>query len=330
MGGERGNIAEIASRISKDIFKSFGWHRHPRSDENFSCVIDEHGKGGGSPRGTHPTDVVFSYKDPYLGKDVHLLTDLKSYAKDTITHSKLRSAIKSLVATVECAKSSSEWRTKFAIDEQSDHEVRGMLFVHNHDNGYEKNFYEALEKVNVQTLPIKPPEIIHFLGPRDIQRLYTTANDIKRLKGEAELPEDYTFYYPDLVMRMRRGDQWDQTATFETLCGPFIIIRHKEAKETASGFLIYYNRPGDCSEEFEYLLSCFARFQMLESEERIRIRVTDPAANSDLKSHFDLAIKRCVRAWGFDDAREKTLRRIEVERLPAIVANYNPGDMGWE
>ena len=134
------NIAEIAVKISKDIFKHFLWEIHPKRDDNFKCNNPEHLGDGKKPKETHPGDAVFFYDDPYLGKRIYLHTDLKSYAKDSITSTSLRKAFKSLCMTVECANESPEWRNKYSVDPSEPHEVRGMLFIHNHDNGYDKLF----------------------------------------------------------------------------------------------------------------------------------------------------------------------------------------------
>lgn len=326
---ETANIAEIAVKISKDIFKHFLWETHQKRDDNFKCTNDKHLGKGSKPKDTHPGDVVFFYEDPYLGKRIYLHTDLKSYATDSINATSLRSAFKSLCMTVECAKESSEWRNKYSVDASESHEVRGMLFIHNHDNGYDKPFYEAIDKVGLQALPVAPGSILHFLGPHDIQRLYSIGNDIIRLKVEDELPKEYTFYYPDLVMSRRQGDVWDQPATIESLTGPYIIIKHRPAESCGGGYIIYYNRPGETPEEFEYFLDTLSRYQMLESGEKIRIRVTSSAAIDDLKSVFQTAKKKYAKVWGFDPARETILNQIEIDRITSMTNNYNPGDIGW-
>lgn len=231
--------------------------------------------------------------------------------------------------TVECANESSEWRNKYSVDTSESHEVRGMLFIHNHDNGYDKPFYDAIDKVDLPALPVAPGSILHFLGPHDIQRLYSIGNDIIRLKGYKELSDDYTFYYPDLVMSRRLGDVWGQSATIETLTGPYVIIKHQATDSIGPGYLIYYNRPGSSPEEFEYFIDSLSRYQMLESGERIRIRVTDENAVDDLKSVFRMAKKKYVKAWGFDPGRETILDQIEIDRITTVSNNFNPGDMGW-
>ncbi len=68
---------------------------------------------------------------------------------------------------------------------------------------------------------------------------------------------------------------------------------------------------------------------MLESGERILLRVTDPDAPNDLKSIFRMAQKKYVKAWGFDPARDAILSQIQIERITSVTSTYNPGDMGW-
>jgi hypothetical protein len=323
------NIGEIAGKLSKDIFKHFMWDTHPKRDDNFKCANENHVGEGKKPKDTHPGDVVFFYDDPYLGKRVYLHTDLKSYAKDSITSTSLRNAFRSLCMTIECAKESQDWRLKYSVDASEQHEVRGLLFVHNHDNGYDKPFYDAVNKVSLHGLPISPGSIIHFLGPQDIQRLYSIANDIIRLKDEGILPKKYSFYYPDLVMTRRQGDVWEQPATIETLTSPYIIIKHDGTDEHGHGYVIFYNAPGECSEEFEYFLDSLSRYQMLESGEEIRVRVTSTGAIDDLRSKFHMAKKKYIKSWGFDPIRAEILDKIEIDEVTSVTSTYNPGKMGW-
>jgi hypothetical protein len=324
------NVGEIAGRISKEIFQHFFWQKSNKHDENFPCVNNKHLTDGQKQKVSHPGDAVFFYDDPYLSKKIYLHTDLKSYKKETIKVSKLRDALKSLCVTVECANESEDWRKKYSVDDYESHEVRGLLFVHNYDNGYESQFYELINKIDLQGLPLSSGLIVHYLGPHDINRLYSIGNDIIRLIHSGEIGRNYTFYYPDLVMYRRQGDVWNQAATIESLTGPYLFIKHAAVDASnGSGYVIYYNRPGSTPEEFEYFIDCLSRYQMLESTDKIRSRGTDGDAIDDLKSMFHLAKKKYCRAWGFDPAREAILDEIEIERVTSVTSTYNPGDMGW-
>jgi hypothetical protein len=323
---ETSNIAKVASAVSKDIFQIFKWTHHPLKDDNFNCVDSLH-----IPKGretySHPADVIFRYDDPYLRKAVYLNTDLKSYKEETLKTRKIRDALASLAKTVGCARLSEQWRDKYGVTEA--HEVRGLLFVHNHDGKYKDVFHEMVRKVNVEGLPLAQDCILHFLGPHDIQRLWTIGNDILRMKGLKELPEEFTFYYPDLVLS-RRHTEDSQAATIESLTGPFLVIKHGDCPENKRGYVVYYNRQGNSVEEFMYLIDCLSRFQLLESDQALRIRCVSEGTASDVKSRFENAVARYAKLWGFEPSREKILSAISIDRVTTATPNYEPGDFGWD
>lgn len=324
------NIGEISNKLSEDIFKFFHWHSHPKRDHNFKCLNAEHVTDGDNqkPKLTHPGDVVYFYQDPYLGKRVCLHTDLKSYGKKSISAIKIRAAIKSLAMSVECARRSSQWREIYSVADV-DHEVRGLLFVHNHDHQYVGSFKESLKSTDLSTIPIAPHVYIHILGPDDINRLYSIAQDIIKLTYERTLPEEYTFFYPDLVMWHRHGDIWNQPATIEAITAPYFSIKYKATAKSPSGYLIYYNRQGASREEFEYFLDSLSRYQMLEAGEFIRIRIVHKEPNENYKSHFDAAKQSYAKAWGFDTARQDILDEIRIQPISSFVSAYAAPEIGW-
>ncbi|KIQ12154.1 hypothetical protein RU03_11080 [Pseudomonas simiae] len=323
------NIGEVAEKLSADIFKHFLWSMNPKWNENFSCSNPNHKDSDGDPKSLHPGDVLFSYEDPYLGTKTYLHTDLKSYEKKSITKTKMRDAFKSLAITIECARDSDSWRKLYSIDQSEDYEVKGLLFVHNHDHGYQRNFYDVIEKIGFDSITIPPNVYIHYLGPQDIQRLYSIANDLIRLIHNKEMSVDYTFYYPDLVMRRRQGDVWAQPATIEALTSPYLIVQHKGADKAEPGYIVYYNRPGSSPSEFEYFLDSLSRYQMLESGKSLQVRVTCAAPDKDIKSNFNAAKVKYAKAWGFEPVRQTVLDAITFTHVTAITDAYNPGWMGW-
>ena len=334
------NIGEIANRLSEEIFQSFGWKAHPKRDDNFPCGDPDHlvkeskkGVSGGASKpkqkDSHPGDVVFFYQDPYLGKKIYLHTDLKSYAKDSVSAVKLRSAIESLAMTVECARNSENWRTKYSVPADEDCEVRGLLFVHNHDGQYLNDFSETVRKTNLATIPVPANVYVHFIGPHDINRLFTIANDIMRLQHQNTLPSQYSFYYPDLVMWRRHGDVFSQPATIEVLTAPYSIITYETGDKSPPGFLIYYNRNGATVDEFVYFLDSLSRFQMLEPGKLIRIRIVSKSPHDDFMSNFKAATEQYSKAWGFDEARTQLLQDIKVERVTAVASSYSAPFIGW-
>ena len=82
---ETSNIAQMAEKVSKEIFSEFFWDKVGSIDTNWNCCQQKkHNKT------THPTDIVFRYEDPYEQKYINVNYDLKSYAKGSINTTTIR------------------------------------------------------------------------------------------------------------------------------------------------------------------------------------------------------------------------------------------------
>ncbi len=111
---ENGPIEELAKIVSSKIFERFKWKISGPCDQDFFCIDEENHKPPEKKQAhTHPVDVVFSYKDPYLNKTILLNTDLKSYAKGSINTDMIEAALSSLSNTIACARYSQDWREKY-------------------------------------------------------------------------------------------------------------------------------------------------------------------------------------------------------------------------
>lgn len=336
---ETGPTSEIAKRIASDIFSAFHWQLYGQNDSDFDCVSEHHKNEAGKQKKTHPGDVVFHYMDPYLSKRVCLHTDLKSYKKTTIQVQKIRSALQSLAMTVECAHVSPSWREKFLPKDTDTYEVRGLLFVANHDNKAPAAFGELLKKVSLANIAVAKHQTLHVLSPENISDLYSVAVDIKLAIQEKRLSSWYRFFYPDLTLWKRGVPDDERTAaTIETLLSPYFILKHtavydeqaEPQKLQRAGSLIYYSRNGDTVEEFVYLLDSLLRYQLVNSQDQIRIRVFNRDRSDNLKNNFDKAKDRYCRDWGFHGDREAEIQAISIEAINQISQNYNPGEIGWK
>ncbi|ENH0225522.1 hypothetical protein ABVR02_004470 [Escherichia coli] len=205
------NISELAHEVSNDIFSWFKWKEINLYDENFSCrKSEEHfpkkianssesdneveseqaNEVESEKKCTHPVDIVFKYNDPYSGKDVLFNTDLKSYAAKSIRPSDVRDMLKSIAKTIDCASISPEWKNRYGIDSIK-YEIRGMLFIYNHDGKYHRDFYKVFktEKVNerrklginLASIGLKSNQQIHIVEPLMISYMTTIIADIDRL-----------------------------------------------------------------------------------------------------------------------------------------------------
>jgi hypothetical protein len=318
-------IAEVAQRVSRDIFKWLKWGVRPLCDSNWACVIDSHK----NKVKTHPSDVVFYYSDPYTGEVIYLNTDLKSYASRTINEKKVRDALTSLCESVECANISSEWKDKYILDETDNNNVVGFLFIYNHDNNYSGDFIKLLNKINPMSIKIAHGNRIVVFGPEKIRYLYNIVTDIKLLKSEDVFSclDDYTFYYPDLVLSKRHGSEWGQPASIEALTSPWLMLKYKSKGDPGkSGYVIYYNRQGSTVDEFVYLLDALSHYQMLLSEHDIKIKLVDACDNA--LENLNKAKHRYLMDWGFDGFRKDQLEKVEAEHMKNMVSDFKLQEVG--
>jgi hypothetical protein len=346
MAGETANIAEVANKVSKDIFKWFRWEKLAIMDENFPChKIDAHKKKktkNSDPSHTHPVDTVFKYFDPYLNKFIYLNTDLKSYSKTSIQPALIKTAIDSLAKTLDCAMSSLDWKRRYVLDDMP-YEIRSLLFIYNWDKNFDSDLMGKLAKLKLSDIPLTTDAIIHVLDPERIAYLFSVVKDIHGLVVNKELPEvDYSFLYPDLDLHKAHGDESQYPATIEVLCSPYMIIKHgpvfnyqevegKILKEEVSqqGYVIYYNESGATDKEFVYLLDVLSKLQILSSQNSIKFRVANLSVHKDIRSNFERAKNVYVADWALDGHRKKDLDRIEFEIVSATAPNYSPGILAW-
>lgn len=354
MAGETNPTAEIADKISKELVKWFRWTRMPPKDRNFDCLKQEkHAHANKKQKHTHPTDVVFRYVDPYLNRTILLNTDLKSYAKSSIGAPNIRAALKSLAQTIDCARVSAEWSGRYDVQDEGDSEVRGLLFVYNHDAEFDGNFDRFLSPAkapiaeegsagNVNNLPLEAGQIIHLMEPKTIAYLQTIVADAAKLHLAGTFPvKGYYFHYPDQKLHKAHFERFERPATAELMCGPYMVIGHeavskydedsKEVKQTFSaGYVIYYNRPGASHYEFMYLFDVLSNYQLLDGENQIRIRVAHHAASQQIKSNYLKAIESYVKDWGDDGYLRSKLEMINFEVLDVMKQSFSKTNVGWD
>ncbi len=321
---ETANIAKMAEKVSGDIFEIFGWERVLPSDQNWDCVTEEHEKK------THPSDVVFRYKHPYLDSTIYFTTDLKSFAKGSVTKQQVRKAVASLGMSAACAAISDAWQTLYlASDTKWD--VRGLLFVYNHDGEYSGNFDELLADANSAKTGLSSSTVLHVVDPERVAYLVTVANDIVALKGKKKLPVDesrFWFFYPDLIGEPSRQPR-AKSATIESLCGPLIVCEYildQSVGPATTGALVYYSRKGEHIDEFKYILDYLFRYQLLSNCDQIVIRMARAVAEAPA------LFKKAVDAYvsDFNDLQEvrERLGRVKLETITNVVTVFSQVEIG--
>lgn len=339
---ETAAIAEMANRVSKEIFEFFGWKRIALMDQNFPCVDEvKHKPPQKTQSHTHPVDIIFHYLDPYTNKTVYFNVDLKSYSEGSINKSTIKKALLSLAKTTECANNSIEWKEKYRMS-PSDYEVRGLLFVYNHDHGFSDGFYKYFHKskareqiVKVESLGIAKWQYLHVIEPSVIRNLVNIKHDIADLILNSELERGkYYFFYPDLKLNKTKAIE-NKCATIEQLCASYLIIEHDEIINDygdvvkQNGYIIYYSGQGSDYHEFLYLLDQLSWYQILTRKNLIRFRCTNPNINQNAKSFFKRAIATYIDQWGLSDERKYQLENIRFDKINVYVTSFSEVDLGW-
>jgi hypothetical protein len=317
------NTAEAAVQISEEIFSTFKWNIQELYDQNLDCVFEEHDKK------THPCDCVFYYIDPYKGKYIYFNTDLKSYSKESIQNTSVSNAMKSLTISVHCASVSDSWQKKYLLPESVlDYEIRGFLFVYNHDDRYSNDFHEQIAGLKLNNLPIAESNILHVMGPSQIEDCYSIAADLNTAIGKLDI-EKYTFWYPDMIMhKVKHGEYWEQPATIELLSSAVIIVKYQK-KTGVCGYIIYYKRDGAEVDEFVYLIDMLSHYQILSEGLEISLRFIGQKRDSEIRTNFKNAVYKYMQVWNMDEVRESQLNLIKPLVITRQTAHYNIGELGW-
>jgi hypothetical protein len=350
MVAETGPRAAIAEKVSKELLKWFRWETvGPKNSESDCLKHEKHARANKKQKHTHPADVVFRYRDPYLNRDVFLNTDLKSYTSTSITKPNVRTALRSIAQAIDCARISAEWKERYEFE---DGDVRGLLFVYNHDATFDDGFERFLippksksketADADVAGIPLDAGQTIHIIEPRTISYLQTVLSDTAFLVRDQTFPiKDYYFYYPDQKLHKAHSEIFARPATVELLCGPYLIIGHDiiqhreeksgELKQTLGpGFVVYYNRPGISHLEFMYLFDVLSSYQILNGENQIRLRVAHHSPHLQIQSNYKKAKAAYIRDWGSDDYIASKIDAIDFQVLDVNRTAFSKANLGWE
>ncbi|WPN75668.1 hypothetical protein [Pseudomonas germanica] len=359
-GGERAGIAAIATKIAEEIAPWLKWKIHAPYDQNFSCnQVASHATKKTDPtkppakEHNHPVDSVYSYIDPYTDRTVAINTDLKSYAKDSIKQSAMRTALKSLAQSIDCARYSIEWKEKYSFTEENI-DIRGMLFVYNHDGDWDGNFHEifygnkTLKKlgrqsrtenendINIQNIGLQENQQIHILDPNSIKYIKTVIDDLEKLHSRRQFnKKNYQFFYPDLNLHKVNKPPSERPATLELVSAPFMIIEYQGSKfydeegiqveEIEAGYKIYYREKIRDWKDLFFLIDSLSNYQILNSDKKISIRPISHDQDETIKSHFRTAKNEYTKKWG----KTEILNNIEFEPIATVSDFFSKQDIGW-
>jgi len=334
MAGETTNIMAMAEKVSSTLFSPFGWTTAGPANENFPCdKIEEHRKQS-SP--THPTDVVFQYDDPYESKRKYILTDLKSYAKGSLVPGRFKGALRDLAKAVDCANISRTWRERYTND-SSDWRLYGMLFIYNHDNEFDRDFMTFFKDEATKELDLPPFTKIFVFGPNKIRYFMTILNDLKVLSADQHYPlfSKVPVFYPDRERRLAKQST-NSVARIELLMGPWQIFPYDfepplvdlTRQERKVGYIIYYERTGASSREFEFLFDFCFRNQMVKDGVKINVRLANGSSNS-IQS-FETAKENFAGNFYSSPDIKARLAQFSISQVQTTITHFSTEAIGME
>lgn len=267
---ERINIARVAEIISGDIFGKLGWELHGTPNESWTCTDPGHQKAD------HPTDATFVYRDPYTAKNVHLVTDLKSYGAKTLAAFSLRDTVESLALAVDCAKHNRHWQDLY-LKAGAPPDVQGLLFIYNHDGEYDKSFADKLGAAFEEPIRIPRGVRLSVIGPDEVWYLNEMLYDIASLAQNGQIPptlKELNFFYHSHSRRHLAQRDHSAVATIDMIKGKYQLLMYTLAQQQGAtrGMLVYYRGPGKDEREFIVLIDMLRNIGVLDSCDVIHVR----------------------------------------------------------
>lgn len=340
MGGETKNIDEIAGIISSRIFDELGWKVQNTTDISWNCCLSSHLSASQlsseAPRKTHPTDVVFKYKDPYSDETQYIQTDLKSYCATTLKKTKsILNTIRSLSQQVACAPRSPEWRSLFVDNTNEKYRVNGLLFIYNHDNNYDADLLNKLSGAATAIYDFPENSMIAVFDPTMIRFLLDITEHIETRRSITDkfsqeqnllwqkIPERdvCSYFYPDKHNKIAtKGKILPATIEMITSGMLFYSYEHDYIRNDAGDRIkkkvlnIFWKENIDSSNYFVFLLEYIFNYQILNQFDKIFV-ITPFSTHST--THLQTAINEYVGIYSFTQSHIETLKN-KIVSIPFV------------
>lgn len=363
---ETANLAEIAVKVSTELFGTFLWQTRGPRDEDWPCEEpDKHGKkrrgqsetsagenvstdhvaaeadaapvqesaseaegdaGAVQAKVTHPTDIVFYYDEPYSNHRTYINCDLKSYAASTIRKGEVRKAIVSLCRAVTCLEKSATWRDRYVLPDKNAL-FAGLLFVYNHDGEYNSKFDEILAEINLSNMDIPRGSKIIVLGPKEISWIDNVSDEIIRMKGKDQIgPRESWRYFYPPLVLAKNVQPSAKAAIVEMLTGPWIVLKHRLSGAAKDSVLVFYRGPGKAAEEFSLLIDYLMFHGLVDDGVEICVRVF--MQHKESRALFDKAIDDYIVRFEGGEELAALLKAVRYESMAFVRRQYSTIEIG--
>jgi hypothetical protein len=120
------------------------------------------------------------------------------------------------------------------------------------------------------------------------------------------------------------------------LVGPWIVIRYEQVSTNNSlsrGYYVYYDGPGECEDEFQYIVDYLFRFQLVDGTAPVEIRLANACATAS--AHFEKAKAQYLKLYWplLDESKKESENRIKKLSYAGIstqITRFSEIELGFE
>lgn len=254
---------------TNNILKALGWGQIGDSNFDISCTNKvAHKTGDKSRKNPHGIDSLFSYFDPYKGKNNELIVESKNRKWEGLTKSTIQDFVKQLSMTVECARTSIELRNLGCTDIST-----GLLMIWcNEPELFKSKDYKNYLK-NLQIKLKRTPIILYIASNEEILRWCSLIEKVKEIRTDS-INKKFEFFYPsDMYSGGIVSASRQNHINLAYLFSSYIFAKSIEIETFRNGntssfnitHIFFFAVPS--LEELEFMYSCIQNYQLEDCDE---------------------------------------------------------------
>lgn len=277
-------IGERWTKQSITFLTSLGWTQLGCANfDSLPCIHHPARKGQG-----HGIDSLFQFYDPYLGKTVQVIVESKYRKWEGMQTSNLRSFIKQVIESLECAPDSVQLR-----ELQATGVYTGLILCWCNDGKYNHEKHkERIAKIMFRNKNF--PFQIFFASNREMLQWYSVDCEMKSL---IEKKWDVDYYYPSINYKDRTNIYLGKHLTLLHMFSKYIFAqstRTETFKNSSTGPItssIIFSLDDVSLDSLNLLYNVCKQYQMQRTDELIIYLHANETEVHPITEHFLRDIK---------------------------------------
>ncbi|USK71782.1 hypothetical protein [Peribacillus asahii] len=307
---------------SQNILKNLGWNQNGDSNFDIPCTNKSaHRTGESSVRkNPHGIDLLFSYFDPFLSKDISIIVESKHRKWAGISKSTVQEFLDQVLMTIECASSNPELKMLGCENIRT-----GLLMIwcnepEKFDN---EKFKEYVKELDIKTR--RNPITIFVASNNEILKWCSIIEKVKELKPTLA---DFKFFYPsDFFSNGLSTANRKDHLTLIQMFSPYVFAKSKKIirlnRETQTtqdiNHIFFFAKP--TIDELNFMFSCTKKFQFEDADKLI---IHFYGQQTHLRVHIEEFIRRKNEKYE-KDGSHLTIEIDYLNILSDVPENYSKG-----